>query len=486
MTGVNELREVAVVSAAPDVVRVSVFGGRTQLDVALPADVPVAAFVPELAQLVNAREAKRDDEIADRDDRRTFWVLSRVDGGTELTPEQTLRDAGIIDGELLRISQQRALSPPTLYDDVVDAAARLNRASYAPWDAAAAGVMAIAGLWLCAAAWVYLLVTQALSAQRGVVVGGAVLTIAAMVGGGALARRTLGRADVAAAAALPVVALSGAVGWALTQRVGNVGLAVAAVVLLALVGVYYRVIGTGHAVYVAAAVVYAFGAAALFGSALGVRTEVAAVAVATTAVLGAVVVPMVAAKPGRTGRSTAKRGKPRRKPDDDPFALVDDETSAASLPSAEEVWARVHSAAHTRAGMLAGMSVVVIAAASTLLCAMPSWPALTLALVCAAVLALRSLRVRTVAERVALAGPATALVLIACAQIQSASGSVRVAGVAVLGGAAVVAAVAGISVARDRPPRWLATVTAYLDYAAVAALLPIALWPLGVYDLLGL
>ena len=143
MTGVDELRNVAVVSAAPETIRVSVLGGRTQLDVALPADVPVAAFLPELARLIRSRDADRDEDVPNRDERRTFWVLSRVDGDSVLAPHQTLRDAGINNGELLRISPQRALTPPALYDDVVDAAARLNRAAYAAWDATAAGVMAL-------------------------------------------------------------------------------------------------------------------------------------------------------------------------------------------------------------------------------------------------------------------------------------------------------------------------------------------------------
>ena len=104
-------------------------------------------------------------------------------------PTSRCAHAGIKNGELLRISAQRALSPPTLYDDVVDAAARLNRASYAAWNATAAGAMAFAGLWLCAAVWVYFLVSDALSAHRGVVIGGAVLTTVSMVAGGALVHR---------------------------------------------------------------------------------------------------------------------------------------------------------------------------------------------------------------------------------------------------------------------------------------------------------
>ncbi|AMD56028.1 hypothetical protein ATO49_26355 [Mycolicibacterium fortuitum subsp. fortuitum DSM 46621 = ATCC 6841 = JCM 6387] len=94
MTGVEELREVHVVSAAPEVIRVSVVGGRTQLDVALPADIPVAAFLPELARLIKSRDAERAEDLTDRDERRTFWVLSRAGGADALDPDRSLRAAG--------------------------------------------------------------------------------------------------------------------------------------------------------------------------------------------------------------------------------------------------------------------------------------------------------------------------------------------------------------------------------------------------------
>jgi hypothetical protein len=102
------------------------------------------------------------------------------------------------------------------------------------------------------------------------------------------------------------------------------------------------------------------------------------------------------------------------------------------------------------------------------------------------VLALRSRRARTVPERAALGVPATALVLIACAQAQAGPGSVRLGGVGVLVGVAVIATLAGLIVSGGRLPRWVPIVVAYLDYVAVAALIPAALWPLGIYDRLGL
>jgi hypothetical protein len=56
----------------------------------------------------------------------------------------------------------------------------------------------------------------------------------------------------------------------------------------------------------------------------------------------------------------------------------------------------------------------------------------------------------------------------------------------VLAVVAVTATLAGLAVAGGGLPRWLSTAAAYWEYAAAAALIPAALWPLGVYDRLGL
>lgn len=483
MTGASELRNVAVVSAAPEAVRVSVFSGRTQLDVGLPADVPVAAFLPELARLVGSRDTRRDEDVADRDERRTFWVLRRVNGDVALAPDTTLRAAGVTNGELLRITQQRALSPPTLYDDVVDAAARLNRASYAAWDVGAASVMAFAGLWSCAAAWVYFLMADSLSSHRGVVVGGATLTVIALVGGAALVHRVLGLPDVAAAVSWPAIAISAAVGWTVAARYGGFGLAAACGVLLVLTAVYYRVIGAGHWAYFASAVVFTFGGVALTGRAIGVQVEVLGTVAATVAALACLAVPSLTARLGRLPAPTAERTARRDRLFDNP---TDETDSGATMPTAEEVWGRVRSVALTRAGLLAGLAAVVVAGACVILIVEIGWPALAFASACAVVLALRGRRAATVPERIALAVPALALVLIECVVAQSGTGPVRYAGVGVLVALALAATIAGLVVASGRRPRWVSTAAAYLEYTAAAALIPLALWPLGMYDRLGL
>jgi type VII secretion integral membrane protein EccD len=479
VTGVSELRTLQVIPAAPDQIRVSVLGGHTQLDLALPADVPVAAFLPELAELISSRDARRDDDIAARDERRTFWVLSRIDGGAVLAPAETLRTAGVSNGELLRISARRALSPPMLHDDVVDAAARLNRAAFAAWSPAAAKVMAFAGVWLGAVAWVIFLMADALSAHRTVVAIGAAVTAVALTAGGAVVHRVLGITDIATAAGWPALAIITAVAWVLAAPHGAGGIAFGCAIMLALTGVLYRLIGTGHSAYIAAAMVYAFGGVALLGHALGAAVDVVATVATAVAALCCVAMPTLTATLARSPTPKAQKDSGV----DDPFASPDAVRSATAMPSAEQVWARVRAVQLTRAGLLAGSAVVVVVGAAVLLGTQTELSTLIFALACAAVLALRSRRARTWPERAALAVPASALTLTACVMSQSGAMPLRLAGVGVLVAMAVLAILAGLVVRRGR---WVSTAGAYLEYVAVAALVPLAFWPLGIYDRMGL
>jgi type VII secretion integral membrane protein EccD len=476
VTGVSELRTLQVKSAAPEQLRVSVLGGRTQLDVALPADVAVAAFLPELAEMIGSRDVRR--EGSDRDERRTYWVLSRVEGDAELAPDETLRSAGVSNGDLLRISVRRALSPPTLHDDVVDAAARLNRAAYAAWSPTAAKVTAFAGLWLGTAAWVLFLLADSLSAHRTVMVIGAAFTAVTLIASAAVVHRILELTDVATVAGWAALALTAALAWVMAEPYGAMGFTIGCAILLAVTGLCYRLIGTGHCAYIAAAVVYTGGGLALMGLALGGRLDVVAAVAATIAVLGCLAVPALTANLARY--PTPKPQKRRR--GDDPFILAEPTSSGVSMPSAEHVWARVRAVELARAGLFAGMAAVAVAGAVALLHTRTELSAFAFALACAVVLALRSRSLTTWPERAAVGVPGVALLLTVCVLAQSGATPLRLAGVGVLATVAVLVTFAGLRVGRGRR---VSTATAYLEYVVVAAIVPLALWPLGVYDRLG-
>ncbi|MEX3648958.1 type VII secretion integral membrane protein EccD [Mycolicibacterium porcinum] len=414
--------------------------------------------------------------MADRDERRTFWELSREEraGAGVLPPDRTLREAGVKNGELLRLSARQALTPPALYDDVVDAAARLNRASYAAWSATAARMMAFAGLWLCAAVWVVLLLAPALSAHRAVVLVAAALMLVTLVAGAALVRRVLGRSDIAAAAGPPVIAVGTAAGWVPAAPHGAVGFAAACAILLGLTVICHRVIAAGHWTYVAAAVLLGFGTAAFGARALGVPALAVATMTAVVAVFACLAVPVLTAKLDQypVASVVASRG-------DDPFtASVATVEPGTPMPSAEQVWDRVHAAVLTRSGLLAGAAATALVGAAVVMRLDTGWSAFAFALGCGAVLALNSRRAATWPERAGLAVPAGVLALAVCVQAQTGAWPLQLTGVVVLAALAV----GGVAAPYLRRIR---SAAGYLEYLAVAAVIPLALWPLGLYERLG-
>lgn len=130
----------------PQLVRVSVLGGNTQLDVGLPAGIPIAALIGELVAQIESRNPTRhdpDDPDADNrggdrpHDRQNRWTLALV-GQEPLPLNRSLSESGIRDGDLLLLTSTRTGESPVLFDDVVDAVARLNESQFVGWTATAA------------------------------------------------------------------------------------------------------------------------------------------------------------------------------------------------------------------------------------------------------------------------------------------------------------------------------------------------------------
>lgn len=493
MTGVNELRRFRVVSAAPEHIQVSVFGGRTQLDIALPLDIPVSSFVPDLARLVRSRDNERGSEAVAKDERRTFWVLSRFADDAVLPPDRTLREAGVANGELLRLTSQRALSPPTLYDDVVDAVGRLNKAAYAAWDAVAARWMAFAGVHLIALALVYCVVGRVAAANHYVIVGLAGAVVLALVGGATMAHRSYGLDDVAAALGWAAIPLTAGVALAVLGPYGHYGLAAACLTVLVSCAVYGRVVGAGRWAYLAGVVLFALVGAAMLAQALHVRADIVFVVATVVVLLACLLVPHLTARLGRFDTPTVVVETNREDWDfENPFepgasSKKRDGDSGTAMPTAEQVWTKAKRAAITRAALLFGL-----AAAATVYVTLLShgrgvldWPVFGFALACAAVLALRSRNFDTWFERAAVAVPAIAVLLVVCMAAQQGRGPMPAVALGVLLAVAVGAALAGLSGSSGDGPRRWGTLLSYLDYVAVGSLIPLALWAVGVYQRLG-
>ncbi|MBJ7290277.1 type VII secretion integral membrane protein EccD [Williamsia sp.] len=124
-------------SDQPDLTLVSVIGGNTQVDVALPAGTPVAALLPDLVALIGSRTPSHRRHRSESEDKRARWTLGKV-GQAPIDSSRSLNEAQILDGDLLVLRSVTAREAPPMFDDVVDAVAQLNTTQFPTWGAAAA------------------------------------------------------------------------------------------------------------------------------------------------------------------------------------------------------------------------------------------------------------------------------------------------------------------------------------------------------------
>lgn len=499
MTGARELVQVRVIPAAPEHVRLSVVAASTQLDVSLPLDAPVASVLPDLVKLVRSRDGlagAAPEESSAKDAKRNFWVLATADGDVPLPPDSTLREAGVSNGSLLRLTAERALTSPTLYDDVVDAAARLNKAAYAGWDSTAARWMAFAGIHLSALALLYFLVGQAFTPHRPALVGVSVVVALGLTGVGALAYRSHGQSTVGAALGWSAIPVSAGIAWAVLSRFGGYGLAAGCATLVLLMYGLYRAVGTGRWGYLAAGTFFALAGVALVVHRVGVRADLVGAGLAVISTLACLTVPRLTAPMGRlTPPRIRVEPEPEASMFENPFggAAVatppsEADETAQKAPTAEGVWDRVRTVLVTRSALYAGFGAGAAVGASVVLAAQspPHWSGLVFALTCAAALGLYVRRVADALERASLVLAAVALVAYPCWAAQEGDQPLPLVAFAVLLVVAVAAAVIGMTVPDGPAPKRLITALTYLEYMASAALVPLALWVAGVYSRLAI
>ncbi|MFW0786283.1 type VII secretion integral membrane protein EccD [Gordonia sp. CPCC 206044] len=124
----------------PDLTRISILGGNTQVDVALPSSIPVAALLPDLVTLIESRNPRRHKDNPSDDEKREHWTLSKV-GQDPIESHRTLNEAQILDGDLLILKSVVSRETPALFDDVIDAVGRLNESRFTSWSPRSARIM---------------------------------------------------------------------------------------------------------------------------------------------------------------------------------------------------------------------------------------------------------------------------------------------------------------------------------------------------------
>jgi ESX secretion system protein EccD len=107
--------------------RVTIVAPATRVDLALPANVPLATLLPTLLRY--AGEDLPDDPAA-----QSGWILTRL-GGRVLDSGRTAAQLDIRDGEVLYFTPQVNAPEEMIFDDVVDAVATATQRRTGRWQA---------------------------------------------------------------------------------------------------------------------------------------------------------------------------------------------------------------------------------------------------------------------------------------------------------------------------------------------------------------
>jgi type VII secretion integral membrane protein EccD len=116
----------------PRLARVTVLGSTRQVDVGLPADVPISAIMADLVRLLEPIPA--DDAASASQEIRNSWTLGEI-GREPLSPQRSLAENDIYDGDLLMLRRADDSTPAPLFDDVIEAVAEVTATQQRAWTA---------------------------------------------------------------------------------------------------------------------------------------------------------------------------------------------------------------------------------------------------------------------------------------------------------------------------------------------------------------
>ncbi|MFD3507557.1 type VII secretion integral membrane protein EccD [Nocardia sp. NPDC058666] len=468
----------------------SVIGGNTQLDVGLPANVPIAAFIGDLVKLIESRDpATAGEEDGGEPFKVAHWTLARL--GRDMIPAaQTLNDAEIYDGELLVLRLVSDKESPALFDDVIDAVSRLTAEDFRSWSATSARWT---GLMVGVVATVFALLLAGIARGHGdafiapaLLLGGAGAALVAAV----IAVRKY--ADELTATVLMVCLLLLTFAGAGLLVPGEIGpphalLGGSAALLVAIVG--YRLVGAGAAVVSAVVTLLIFA-----GSAAAVRliwdTDLpklgAGVLVVALVLLTAV--PRLAALLARLPVPPVPTAGAAIDPaDHEPRPTIEGigAIGATVLPSAHGLGQRARAANHFQTGIVFGATVgaVVGVLAAADLSGSVRWQGIALAVVVSIILCLRGRSFADLAQATVLivGGCVTFMALLVLVALGDDDLLLLSAGLLL---AFVVGAV-GFGVIG--PHIEVTPVTRrrneLFEYGLIVSILPLVLWVLGVYSM---
>ncbi|WP_216901189.1 type VII secretion integral membrane protein EccD [Nocardia alni] len=472
-------------AAAPSHMRrVSVIGGNTQVDIGLPATVPIAEYIADVVELIDSRSP----DVVESEDgppvRTGHWTLARV-GREPIPPDRSLADAAIGDGELLVVRSAAAPRTPDLFDDVIDAVARLSANSLHPWSASAAEwVGLIAGLVAMITAIVVLGV-----AHGGGLAGGVVVLCAGLLAAGAaviVANRQTDELTVTMLSLYALLLQSAGAALVASSQVGGWGVLVAGAVVLVVGPALYLLTRAGAALVGAAVPAATFvvaGAVARMG--WGVDLPKIGAGAAVVALAGIAATPRIATAVARLALPSglpAVPADPEEPPHPEERSPADD-IGAVVLPAARGLEQRARLTDRYRSGLIAGWALA--AAAGALLSATSSgdlrWPGLGLAIAVALVMCLRGRMFPALTPAATLIGSGLITLLALSLVVAAAAGAWQplLAGSTLsVGMAGVVFGVVGPRIELSPRLRRAADIG---EYTLIVLIVPLMLWTMNVY-----
>ncbi|AXK86379.1 type VII secretion integral membrane protein EccD [Nocardia farcinica] len=465
---------------APDLARVTILAKHTQVDMAIPVDVPVALVIPSVVDMVAQHSRSNDFDNEGERFEPAEWVLARI-GHPPFSNSLSLGEHGVRDGELLMLESASHTAPTPLFDDIMYNVAIADADHFRGWTpktarltgsvlAAVTMLVGCLGLLASPAAmpeWVS--GSIALAVVILLVVAGMVLS--RMYGDTATAL-VLGGCALPAAFTAGMLYVPDHYGWAHLLLGGTL---LGATAILA-----WRVTGVGLALFIGTAAVAVYLAPAAL---VGLLTD------QPLRAIGA-----VAAALGLAGLSLAPRlsmllAKLPLPPVPSPGTPIDptedDPDDHRALPTMEALRVKSERARMYLAGLVAATTLVTAAgalAATDPQADDPYWQGIALALVCAVVLMFRSRTYAGAEQAVVLIAGGAAIVLI---MLVGAAFTMEIP-LAVFGATMlmlVAALILGIIIPNQSATPPMRRGVELLEYAFVAAVLPLVFWVTSLYSL---
>ncbi|WP_137874998.1 type VII secretion integral membrane protein EccD [Rhodococcus sp. Q] len=459
-----------------DLCRVTILADHVQVDLALPASAPLALLIPEVVSVLDAHGDP--STVRSRTAGPTEWTLGRL-GRSALDPTGSLSDHRVRDGELLLLQTADRSAPAPLFDDLMHNVAAVEADTFRRWTPASARIAgsATAVALTLVGALAVLLARRQDSGPTGMIA--ALVVAVLLVAAGTVVARvyhdrgsalTLWAAALAPAFAAGALVVPGEPG-ASALLLGTVTCGAFAVLAARMSGV-----GIGVAVAVSTTAVVAAGAAGI-----SVLTDLPDQAIG--AIVTATALVLLACAP-RIAMLLAKLPLP---PVPSPGSPLDSEEAAEEGDSPLPSFAGLEEKARRARGHLTGLvcSAAVTTAAGALIaadafCAV-DWPGFALAAVAALVLTFRGRTYASLSQAAPLIGSGSLILilLLGSAAVTEPGWAPVILVLATLG--VGVALALGVVAPRHEFSPVQRRASELIDYAAIAAVLPLTCWVAGLF-----